>query len=526
MTVSPAIVRELRAAARQPFTFTLRTLGVAALMLACFVFGLQHGFGPTLGGRLFASLHFTLFWAIWLLVPLLTADCISRERREGTLGLLFLTQLNARDIVVAKTLVHVLRALTLWLSVLPVLAIPFLLGGVSWMEVLLSTTVNFSGICWALAAGLLASAWTKSWLRSVLGGLLLAIFLLVAFGMLVGEVMLRGSSGSPGSRSWQTNSDYVWLTGLGLIAGATSYIRFAFSPSAKQLVQAMGLLSGFSVLGLALAILIAASRTRRVWQEVPPSKAQLWWEKTFCTPIFWLAFFRSWMRRKLERNPVGWLEQRRWTGRLVTWGWLAVVISIYSAVLTDRYFLRSSSSIQNTMAWLLTGSLAMTAASSFRRERETGVMELLLVSPLGEAEIIWGRLRGLWGQFLPAFGLLLGIWAYFSALLSHHEDTGKIFVHAISFLTLPVVGLYFSLRCGNFIAAFLFTLAVGLLAPILLAAFFRFVAWAYGPGYYGGPVEVGALFFGSSLIQMTLAAICARGLYERLKRRAFRFIRD
>ena len=84
MIVLPVIERELRACARQPFTYYLRALGVVALMVACFLFGMQHGFGPALGSRLFSSLHFTLFCAIWLLVPLLTSDCLSRERREGT----------------------------------------------------------------------------------------------------------------------------------------------------------------------------------------------------------------------------------------------------------------------------------------------------------------------------------------------------------------------------------------------------------------------------------------------------------
>ena len=46
-------------------------------------------------------------------------------------------------------------------------------------------------------------------------------------------------------------------------------------------------------------------------------------------------------------------------------------------------------------------------------ERESGVLELLLVSPLGEKQIIAGRLSGLWGQFAPAAVLLLAIWAYF-----------------------------------------------------------------------------------------------------------------
>ncbi len=45
------------------------------------------------------------------------------------------------------------------------------------------------------------------------------------------------------------------------------------------------------------------------------------------------------------------------------------------------------------------------------------MLELLLVSPLGENQIIAGRLGGLWTQFVPTAGLLLGIWAYCSTFL-------------------------------------------------------------------------------------------------------------
>src|SRR5947208_12686555 len=121
--VLPVIERELRACARQPFTYYLRAVGMTALLLECLLFGINNGFGPTLGNKLFGSLHLTLFGAIWILVPLLTADSISRERREGTLGLLFLTRLSATDIVTAKSLAHGLRALTLWLAALPILTI-------------------------------------------------------------------------------------------------------------------------------------------------------------------------------------------------------------------------------------------------------------------------------------------------------------------------------------------------------------------------------------------------------------------
>ena len=116
----------------------------------------------------------------------------------------------------------------------------------------------------------------------------------------------------------------------------------------------------------------------------------------------------------------------------MTWGWFAVILSLYSAVLTDHNFFHTSSGVQQAMAWLLGGSLAMSAAGSFRRERESGVLELLLVSPLGEGDIISGRLRGLWSQFLPAFGLLLGLWGYFTNLFPDHQDGSAVEVLQIA----------------------------------------------------------------------------------------------
>ena len=161
--------------------------------------------------------------------------------------------------------------------------------------------------------------------------------------------------------------------------------------------------SSLVVLLLSLGLLwLAARNVRRRWREEPPSARVQQMEKVFCEPVIGVVFLRGWMRRKLARNPLGWLEQRRWSGRLVTWSWFAIIISVQSAVLTDSNFFRSYGGAQAVMAWLLAGSMAASAAGSFRRERETGVLELLLVSPLTTGQIIGGRLRGLWGQFLPS----------------------------------------------------------------------------------------------------------------------------
>src|SRR5262249_54212739 len=206
-----------------------------------------------------------------------------------------------------------------------------------------------------------------------------------------------------------------------------------------------------SLVALLVATAFAAWQIRRNWREEPPP---LWRQKvnrTFCTPVVWLKFFKRWMRWKIERNPVGWLEQRTWTGRLVTWAWFAIVVSVYSAAFTDRNFYRNSNDLQFLMAWAIMGSMAASAAGSFRRERESGVLELLLVTPLSTRQIVGGRIRGLWGQFLPAVGLLIAVWLYWDTFFNTHEAVAPCAFFASTFFALPVIGLYFSVCLRSFI---------------------------------------------------------------------------
>ena len=480
MTVLPVIERELRMQARLGFTYLLRVLGATALLLVCFYFGGTYGFSPQLGGKLFGYLNCTLFVSIWVLVPLLAADCISRERRDGTLGLLFLTPLKAREIVLAKGFVHGTRALTLWLAVLPILTLSFLLGGVTWKEAVLSVFTNFSSICWALAAGLLASSWSKSWLRALLLASGISVCFSAAFIVLNGSAILAAIGRDSGfhllfpyqNPRWQSRAGWqqeVLPTGFFGITDIDGWWGSMFGSltraSQKTWLIAEGKIVLLSILMLLAAILISAWNLRRLWQEEPPSARRVWLQQKFCTPVVGVSFFRRWIRRKLERNPIGWLEQRSWSGRLVTWGWLAVMVSFYSAIFYAPNINQILSAVQNLMAWCLLAVMAVTAAGSFQRERESRVLELLLVSPMSESDIIGGRLRGLWGQFLPALLLMLAVWIYLAALIRQQGDFSLVPFFCGGFVSLPVIGLYYSLRRVNFISAFFSTLFAGLLLP-------------------------------------------------------------
>ena len=131
------------------------------------------------------------------------------------------------------------------------------------------------------------------------------------------------------------------------------------------------------------------------------------------------------------------------------------------------------------MLSLLALSLAASAAGSFRRERETGALELILVAPLSVPQIILGRLCGLWRQFLPALGMLLAVLAFLSQTGLRGEwswrwetyrerDLGTAILVVCTFAALPIVGLYCSLAKKTFLTAWLTTIAVGLAVPLVL----------------------------------------------------------
>src|SRR6266850_1147741 len=102
MTLLPIVERELRVAARQPSTSLLRFLvALGGIILWLGLWGARHNrtTPASIGGDLFFALSILLFLWCALAGVFLTADSLSGEKREGTLGLLFLTDLRGHDIV-------------------------------------------------------------------------------------------------------------------------------------------------------------------------------------------------------------------------------------------------------------------------------------------------------------------------------------------------------------------------------------------------------------------------------------------
>ena len=375
----------------------------------------------------------------------MTADCISRERREGTLPLLFLTAITHRELVYAKGMVHGLRSLTLWLAVLPVFTICFLAGGVGWSEVVISALVNLSSVCLALAAGIFASSVTRAWTRAVAGAASVALALLLGFLSLLPSTLLVSQSTRALIRHFPVDEFGATLVNGMAMAMNDQDLWQRCSASLrtgpKLLFVSFGVVTIVSIVVLYLIVRVSAWNVQRAWRDQPTAR-NLWLKQKLFKPIVFQKQLRRWLRWQLQRNPVGWLEQRSWSGRLVIWSWLAVVGCVYSSLLGNvALYQRSFHLWQSILATLLAGSIAVAAAGSFRRERETGVLELLLVAPLREWQIVAGRVRGIWVQFLPAICLLFGVWLLAATFLSSTNEVPSVLGHAVTFATVPVVGL-------------------------------------------------------------------------------------
>ena len=149
--------RELRSAARRKATY--RTRWVTASLFLGLLIWLMWVFGA-FANRGAVPQVFTVFSVLTFLYCLLlstakTADCISSERREGTLGLLFLTNLNSAEIIAGKFCSHALASVYGLMAIFPMLALPLLMGGITFGHFARTVLALLNAILFALAAGFL-----------------------------------------------------------------------------------------------------------------------------------------------------------------------------------------------------------------------------------------------------------------------------------------------------------------------------------------------------------------------------------
>ena len=105
MNILPIVERELRVGSRQAQTYRLRIGAVlVAASVASGVYGIQRAWSGagTAGSAIFATLVWMAFLFVLIEGARRTAFCIVEESQEGTLGLLFLSDLTGKDVMLTR----------------------------------------------------------------------------------------------------------------------------------------------------------------------------------------------------------------------------------------------------------------------------------------------------------------------------------------------------------------------------------------------------------------------------------------
>ena len=406
MNFLPVVDRELRVMVRLPRTYYSRSL--AALVVAVTSLGMLYaGFGGLVsamsaGRSLFIVLSVLAYVFVLLEGAFLTADCLSQEKREGTIGLLFLTDLKGYDIVAGKLVSRSLNAAYCVLAALPALGLSIFLGGVTGSDFFRMTLALLNGLFFSVSFGILISALCRSE-RRALSGALLGVLMFGFVLPALGHALMHFTKAavvhpfflvlSPGGS---------FLSALGAGKGVISAPDFGWSWFTTHLLS-------WTFLALACVIL------PRTWQDTMAAlslKRRFRWTFWRADQAAAMPCSRGTAGRWLNVNPMLWLGER--PGQkglgvaaffvLFAIGWVVGWILYRSLWLDLPVYFGSAFILHLVLMYAAT----LMACRGSAEDCRSGVLELLLTTPVGADVIVRGRLLAMKRQLFRPVLCVLG----------------------------------------------------------------------------------------------------------------------
>jgi hypothetical protein len=338
-----------------------------------------------------------------------TADSISREKREGTLGLLFLTHLKGRDVVLGKLISGVATFFTGGVSVLPILTLPVLLGGIRLSQSFYLLVTLLATMIFSASAGLFASSVSVK--RHKSAGL--ATIIVFAFSIFIPLVVL----------GLRKNSDLQ-----------AAYVLQFFTPLYMEQIASgavIGLLvSHFWIcfalnVGISLALLAAASAiSPRAWQQRAREPFMTRLTTRYAAWTLRTINSRSALgRRLLDRNAYEWLAARQTSAGTNALAFIATIVLLALAAILNfvrhndpaNVIITASIPALYVIYMNMKVRLGGHASDRFAADRESNALELLLCTPLTIRDMVVGEFRALRRHFtIPGLILvalmLIGLW--------------------------------------------------------------------------------------------------------------------
>lgn len=448
MTFLPIVLREMSVLSRRRGLYAARfTLALGATLVAGWLLAssLAAVTSAEVGRSLFVVLSSAAFAYAMLAGVHVTSDCLSEEKREDTLGLLFLTDLKGYDIVLGKMAAGSLNAAFALLATVPILALAIFLGGVSLAQIGQITVVLACSIVLSLGAGVLVSSVSQNERKAMFGTLLLLAFL--TFGPFLLSILVN---------DLETKPPEEWILFSPLYP-----LLCQFSPPGLNTAYFWPAVIVHFALGA--ASVAAASRVLpRFVNDLPRERFRK------IRALAQRMTFGSAVSRKrhraalLDRNAFLWLAGRERLKSRYAWGLIALFAGVYLWMGLQFPDLVFELPIALVIFFLLHFAfklwLASEVCSRLIEDRRSGALELLLSTPLTVQQIAHGQTLALRRIFLkPALLMLLAEFALFCnmfgqprALSSRAEIMLAMFAAPatllLDFWCLKWVGLWLSLR--------------------------------------------------------------------------------
>jgi len=375
MTILPLIERELRARARNRMTYWTRFATVLIGAIVCLPELLSGDFGTTAGnnGKFIFNGIVVIGFLLACCGSLLTADVISRERREGTLGLLLLTRVRRKDVLLGKFGSAGLTSICALAALLPLMMIPVLAGGVTGGEAFRKGLALLNSLFLALAAGLWSSAGSLDQSRAI--GRTIRMMIALVIVPIVFELIFQ----------WAAPAHIPLLGSVSTLIAAGDAI---YNGSAGLYWTSLLLVhfAGWSLLITAGRFLRDATQSD---DEIIPDR--------FTGDEYFKSLERKWPLAwsGKQQQPLEFLARRQRGIKNTLWAAALIGLLLQWSLLFIMPF-----GILAFLRWLpinmISGALLAWAMSRFMFEiRRNGALELLITTPLGARTIISDQWTGL-----------------------------------------------------------------------------------------------------------------------------------
>lgn len=474
MTFLPIVWRELRTAARRKSTFRTRTVvALGAMAVGLFLYLASDATAELTSQRIFAGLQVLSILFCLLAGRRSTADCLSEEKREGTLGLLFLTDLKGYDIVLGKLAATSLNGFYSLLAVLPVMAVPLLMGGITNGEFWRASLVLANSFVFSLAVGMFVSAFSLDARRAMGANLLLLVVI----------IGIPGALASALAFFLPTHHFYSQL-----LFSCPVYSLYLCDASNYRFHQADFWWSVGTVHLLTWLLLgLASWVVPRSWQERSREPGNRWAPAHNGLRSGGNSCRSEYRRRLLNVNAFYWLAARSRFKPLQVWAVLLFVAAwwVWANFQFGGLWLSDYSSGTNiATAVMLNVALklwvGLEAGRQLADDRRSGAFELLLSTPLTLDDVLRGQWLALRRQFLLPVLFGLGVALMFMANSFRHSPDnhglvlmgwlGAMLLFAADVTALVWTGMYCALIGHNPNHATVLAISRVIIAPTMVFA--------------------------------------------------------